>query len=45
LVTWLLVYVLAFGWSAAMGVYSIKLYVSTVGWTLFETLAAAFAGA
>jgi len=45
LITWLLVYVLAFGWSAAMEVYSIKLYVSTVGWALFETLAAAFVGA
>lgn len=45
LITWLLVYVLAFGWSATMGVYSTKLYLSTVGWTLFETLAASFAGA
>ncbi|MDH3727671.1 MAG: hypothetical protein OER77_09080 [Myxococcales bacterium] len=45
LITWLLVYVLAFGWSAAMDVYSTKLYLSTVGWTLFETLAASFAGA
>ncbi len=45
LITWLLVYVLAFGWSATMGVYSTKLYLSTVGWALFETLAASFAGA
>jgi hypothetical protein len=45
LITWLLVYVLAFGWSAALGVYSAKLYLGTVGWSLFETLAASFFGA
>lgn len=44
LITWLLVYVLAFGWSAAMAVYPAKLYLSTVSWSLFETLAASLAG-
>jgi hypothetical protein len=28
-----------------MGVYSTKLYFSTVGWTFVETLAASFVGA
>jgi hypothetical protein len=45
LITWLLVYVLALGWSAALGVYSAKLYLSTVSWSLIETLGASFVGA
>lgn len=45
LTVWLLAYVIGFGWSYAMGVFSAKIYWTTLAWTLFEIPAAAVLGA
>lgn len=44
LITWLLVYVLAFEWSVAMEVYTTELYIWTLVWSFFETLLTSLSG-
>jgi hypothetical protein len=45
LIAWALAYGLGFGWSFAMGLFSAKIYLLTLGWALVEIVFAATAGA